>query len=517
MTATHYKAAVWVAAGLLAGSAALWFERTDRATVHAIDAAELGAGSVDRLGEFAGADSTNVAWVLTAWEVDPSVTNDWGGYQTFVLSAPSAPYYSGTYVFAGRSYGSVTAGLLDDKALVGGALDLYTNTAGGYAAIDGGPAGATYTVSLYSSPQITAGWWLGGLNANTNIVPGDWSAQWANVYTAAVFRNVSVPFPIFTATVSSVTFPTSGQSRVRHYSPHALRTYTNTIGVTFDRPTIAGIRSTTRAALDPSTAPCWIGPTNSGSDYDGVTAFPLVATSAWRAVYAAWYAGSRTNHATFVRTNEDLSVETVTNSFTNANLGIFVSTNELAWHYSAQYRLRDMLAVGLAVTNESGLFRGQGTTWADAFNDCAANFAAGTRYAASVTPTAAHATLSTFGTLPNATVFYDIALVKASTPPLYTNVSHTVEFYAKADKPAGAPVVFAAFGTSPLTTNAWSLYDSVGPATGTATSTVFGAWAFPDLSDLRPGTNTGWRATLQPVVRWHQQTATNAIFDGRYN
>jgi hypothetical protein len=178
-------------------------------------------------------------------------------------------------------------------------------------------------------------------------------------------------------------------ARVRHYSPTVLKVYTNTImtqadqraigevygfGIPFVygvRPTLAYDTGATTPGLlyvgPPSFATYFIGPTNIGSTYDGATNLAPVAGSAWAGTYICWTTGKYVTVTTNTWSNS-ITGATTTNvqTYTNANMGgggtvlspftgFQVNTNELAWHYSALYRLRDSLHATTA---------GAGTTWA---------------------------------------------------------------------------------------------------------------------------------------------------------
>ena len=173
---------------------------------------------------------------------------------------------------------------------------------------------------------------------------------------------------------------------------------------------------------------------------------PLVNTSAWKSVYTNWTQGCE------VQTNATVvsATQTVYTVYTNSrcySIGHFVpypfytvqsnpflSTNELAWHYSALYRLRDAKYSPVGITNRNFRYTGfaHGTA-NDAYSTCSVFFAScsSTGNSASLWATIPHSTIEIYF-LAESGYFctVDMAQCQVSTEPAFTNIPHTAEFYA---------------------------------------------------------------------------------------
>ena len=309
MTRTQYKGLVWIASAIIAaGGGTLWFESTNRLPmVHAVDVAELAAKVVEISGEYAGGTNIPKIWTMNEWSIyTNATTNAWGGYQSFTRSIVGYNPLDGVYLFQKRSVPSeikfTYPGNTNAKpvSLQSAMWDVYTNSTkqySGYTACiyDGGPG-----VGWFYQMQAP----IGALTA------------------------LSGPYSNLTSTlaVTSVIYPTSGPSRVRYFYPATNLVYTNTISLMPQRATIFAITNALKTVANHGEPNCFVGPTNANATYDGGTNFPPVWGSAWYTNYISQ-----------------------ANRVCASNLP-FITTNELAWHYSALYRMRDQ-QVTVNVTN----------------------------------------------------------------------------------------------------------------------------------------------------------------------
>ena len=357
----------------------------------------------------------------------------------------------------------------------------------------------------------------------------------------------------------NVTLSTSAgdTNRVRSYNPTTLHVYTNTILLTFDQREITGIRSTLSALLNVSSlaAAYFIGPTNSGATYDGVSNFPLVCTSAWRTVYTNWSLENT------VKTNVNWFTNSIahvwTNStvvYNNANKGIFATTNELAWHYSALYRLRDMaMATGVA-SNRYKYAQGSYSdpTWGGSGipdgSHCAAGHAAA--YANLVANWDSARIYTNDGTSARNVLYIstengsfdeyyipaeysataEVSEARYAVYGLYTNVacsqnwmvySHTGQTVHRYLPLWGQAIRWFDY-TGQVEDGCWSMWGQDGPASVlSSTSTAsLGTLTLPPITDLAISNTTdavGWYDDNSAVIlRWQQRACSNSIFDGRF-
>lgn len=624
MNTATYKGII-VAAGLI-GAGTVWFLRSDSAHVHAIDAAELVAAAKDSVNELAGGSVTSIVCYSTAWEEDATITNQWGGYQSFDLAGAGM---SGTYVFSYRTYGPLDYGA--GCTLVGGAMDVYTNASPPPNTITGdlidcGPGGAIPTGYYGANARNVSRSWYRGWSGHGFL---SFTPAWydlTNGFMWVIQRNPYDDFydPITgmyhtdspngygvgSVAISNPTYPTSGVSRIRYYSPHVLRTYTNTILLAFDEAVIGGIRASVAFCLNSGSQPCFIGPTNTGSTYDGVTSFPLVSSSGWRTAYTNWTQGghSTTNYTTggvFDVANIDVTytngmhsiiygtgdptyytgsdsvgdwmwwpgngggayfvpsaigaggfwyngysgppctlspydssgnptssppifatptIDAIvyTNSIAIPDESNFVKTNELAWIYSALYRLRDAEYAAVPFTNWYFYdISCSATTIAGAYAQVQSDFASGLHQGYGVwgNPGTWIKTENIGGAYPYRVTIY-IQIAKFSVNNLYTNVSKNVEWYANVGLPAVAwqGGVFNAYGSPVSVTNVYKLVDTQNSVATQSVTSVYNSFQMPPLSDAIEGETVGYLLDdIVPVCRWQQRACTDAIFDGRYS
>ena len=634
LASINYKGII-VVLGLIGGASVLWFAGTDKTFVHAIDPAELTAGAKDRANELAGASVTSTVFTSTGWEIDNTITNAWGGYQSFAISGSAwfGGIENGTYVFNRREYAS-------QSGFIGDCIDHYTNTVPSYYGpieiMDCGPGGAVEVSPAYSDVRQNRlhSWYLSVPTANPLRTPA-----WSNITTQVFYPGAFVivgdgtqygdPQPF---TFSSATYPAGGTSRVRYYSPHTLVTYTNTILPDEDQNVIAGIRSTTRACLNAGSAPCFIGPTNTGSTYDGVASFPLVSTSAWRTVYTNWTQGTHSitnvtmttnnfgaiyvtysdaSHATVIGIPDgygdyysDLpdgryywslatgagyaeyfpttpigpvvywysdsappctllpydvdgnplgtpvmyfantsQVIVVTNIVAVPNESIFSKTNELAWHYSAMYRLRDMLTTASATKSQNIRFTGTyiESVWtpgyptamqtANGHTQCYNQISAAWPSGGISYPAFSHSagiviSSDTFPGTPGPPynpagyhVYIDICTSLWTVANVYTNVAREIDWM---NYGTDAYVNHYHDYGIPIYKNAWKVYeqDTIGSTIAPTTTVWLGAMVLPPLNDITTTNYTdsaGWTCDMvDAVMRWQQRACSNSIFDARY-
>jgi hypothetical protein len=558
MNLSNYKG-VAVAAGLVAAGALLWFERPNKAHVTATDAAELCAGVCDRTAELNGnATGAGALWYTREWSIDYSITNSWGGYTSFVVNvtAPS-PSPNGIYLFWKRVKGSIALSP-GNGSLVGDTIDVYTNRAkvsGVWRYLfDCGPAGAStqtkyprswvfaknynpFDSSVTSAVQFVADYYIpsGGDITTTNFY------AWAT----DPFSDTLSQIPTVAGYHFTLTGVTNAPTRARSISPRTLKAYTNAIGITFDQSTIAAIRASLATNADytlinrrsPTYSAYFIGPTNDAANYDGLAELPLVATSQWLTVYTNWISGS----------------DSPTNTYTNAHLGKFVTTNELSWHYSALYRLRDSTCAVTGGEWTNRYIQGN-ATWAT--SDPVGGFAAAyadlqTKWA--FNPEVYGCSSGVGGHLPTTyftcwtgagtptrqySVIMYVTAVKFTADDIYTNVPCRREFMVSVPDVTGS-LYTSPGGGNPIpkkpaywtdvnpTTNLWYRWSTNATSTMlSSTSSVYvgaipSTYVLPPLSDLDTSTTDGdwrgWDSTSQLcVLRWSQRACTNATFDGRY-
>jgi hypothetical protein len=344
-------------------------------------------------------------------------------------------------------------------------------------------------------------------------------------------------------------------NRVRTYNPTTLHSYTNTILMTADQAQINAIRAAVFSAV---TEGNFIGPTNIGSTYTGATNFSYVSTiantSSWAVVYTNWAAGVRT--VTNVTSSPCYSNAVL--GFTNAtdiittnivyipNEGAFVTTNELAWHYSAPYRLRDELISGYSVSGF--VFNCGQKNLVASFADSYANVLA--TYNSGVDPSFQQCflPLTTYGisSLPQNLILKQTEIGSGHT--LVVQVSHlfyTVKFSTRVPAniewymllaPASSTIgsyYFSGFPANMVTatngytfnaegsslynsTNQWQLIRTTSSVVGTNTVLIETDANFPALP-ATDGYVNGWQAVgLVPIVRWQQRACNTSQFDSRY-
>ena len=651
MTFSNYKGII-VALGLIGGSAALWFSRSDSGTVHAVDVAEEVAACHDCNLELSGGTRTNVfnldvwnnqVFSTSGWESDQTVTNTWGGYQSFYLTAGgSDSYMNGTYTFQNRSYGSVQLGVIG-SGIVGGAIDIYSN--GTYFLFDCGPGGGSENIFWSAIPMFDGGWFI-GYSISSGFFLNGYTLKFNDLTHGVVYPLTYHLGSGYTTTVSSVTYPTSGVSRIRYYNPTTLVTYTNTIFPIADQNSIIGIRNTVGNLLngyhgwDPfsylGALPYFIGPTNIGSTYDGVASFPQVSTSSWCSVYTNWTSGghSVTNYATvtnhfplnisvtytnglqsviygtddgygdylgsdasgcwawstlypytyyapttpsdavnywesfsappctllpydaygsnlvgyadvYATPTNSTQISISTNIIACPNESMFIKTNELAWHYSALYRLRDTINPNGSYSNRFFFFQSSAlSTIAAAWGRVQAVFLAGPsggtydafgsgnpqlyplfgaayqqRWdAADMIQTTMSTYYDTSGWHTNYTVNVFMQTSSFQTSQICTNVPKTVEWYANVSSPPAAGSIFSEYGTPVSVTNVWKLVDTQAGITTRSVTTVYDSWpTFPPLTDAVVGQTKGYGMNgMTSVLRWQQRACNTPKFEGKY-
>ena len=498
MTRTQYKGLVWIASGIIAaGGGALFFESTNRLPmVHAVDVAELAAKVIEISGEYAGGTNIPKIWTMTEWSIyTNAVTNGWGGYDSFTRSIAGYAPLNGTYIFVKRALPSAIAFpcpgqtnlITMSDGLQTAYYDVYTNSttqfSGYIAAIyDGGPG-----VGWFSQYQAPIGW----------VTP------------------ISGPYSNITETLAltGITYPGAGTNRQRYFYPATNIVYTNTIGLMPQRATIFAITNALKIVANHGGPTCFVGPTNADATYDGVTNFPPVWGSAWYTNYVA-------------------QVYRVCAS----NLP-FITTNELAWHYSALYRMRDQ-QVTVNLTNAAFFVTSGFST--DSYENA---------YAALVTawnggsPSAPNeASPGDFHYAPGVYLYkyssygsYRVTLCVCTgqmyVEGLWTGTPKSVEWYinpkyGEDDSDYAYISTFNGYETASYS-NAWTFIGKSGINNdASVVSPYFGGWTLPPFSDIDASEySVGWTCgvqaylywpTMRAVIRWQQTTCTNAIFDGRY-
>jgi hypothetical protein len=223
-----------------------------------------------------------------------------------------------------------------------------------------------------------------------------------------------------------------------------------------------------------------------------------------------------------------------TNIVAIPNEGLFIKPNELAWHYSALYRLRDSMHSASTFSNRWFFSLQTASTIADAWTFVQDRFTGGYDQGAGSMqpyplfgaagqqpwPSAAliSASSSSYfdsgGWHTNYTVTVFLQTSEALVGNLCTNVAKTVEWYAH----VSGPTNFCAYGTPDTVANVWKLVDTQSGCTTQSITTVYNAWpTFPSASDAVVGQVKGYTLdALVPVIRWQQRACANSIFDGRY-
>jgi hypothetical protein len=523
--ATTYKGVKILTAALVAGAAGvvLWFERSGPAWVHTVDFAEVAAQTIECTGELAGDGSTNVLWRIPIWEPDWSVTNSWGGYASVTVVDDGPSWLGeGTYVFAGRLYGSAAL-------LTGGAFDVYTNASDrDWALIDCGPAGASWTRAYSDGYKGPMGWVF-----NRNTISYKFTAAWYPITNGIMWETTrytplyrfihnnngiiqtNSAFPnYYKVWPWTLTFGTTCPARVRYYSPRRLTMHTNAIGATIDEAMITGIRAGVLALGSDGTPPCFIGPTNAAGDYDGVADFPKVSTSAWWGAYYTWstnkYATTNGYYSTNGLPPGTTNWITVTNWQPNA--GIVATTNEQAWLYAVLHRLRDSRHDG--AVGSGYLWQGQaaGATLDDAYATLQSNFP-DNPIVAGPAPMPPQNTIRAYTNSGQITVFAVIVTNVYRVSGLWTGAVKTAEWMMRCNGGVG----YTDANGGPPTSNLWHLFDTQSNVGTQTVSAVIGDFALPPKPPTEDGTTYGWvLSDCDVILRWTQPACTQAVFEARF-